>query len=409
MSQIETIMMAVLVLAVVALIALFAGRAGSTLTAKLKATRTVRDAPARMAAMQAERDQLRAEYAMLTRKMEMRLDEVKTELAEQTSEVSRNRNRLDHMVQEVQKRDATIAEHETQSASMQEHIASLQDDLANRTETIQTLKQELSQREAEIAELAGKNASLQTELAERMREIRTLEEELERAPSAPELTQQATEAQTKLQERIDHLTALSSEIKRQRRDLDTQYETFVAKQQQLRAETGEDETTGGVENAAAAAPSPNGQDVQEASKAGTASKKPSRKSAGKAVKKSTKGKKSRKSAKKQTPKLAEVDGAARELDGKIETAAKEDRDLKAELAKLDKVWSQKLDELKQVADSSRKPKPESVDGTAAPEANGASGNGEAVSGTEQAKTGSLKAITSLSRRRRMASKSSADS
>jgi chromosome segregation ATPase len=414
MSQIETIMMVVLGLVVLALIALFLGRAGSTLANKLKTSRTVRNAPARMAAMQAERDQLRAEYAMLTRKMEMRLDEVKTKLAEQTSEVSRNRNRLDHMVAELQKRDETIAERDAQILGLQNHIAPLEEELATRTGAIQGLKQDMADREAEIAELGSKNASLQAELAERLREIRSLEDELAGVPSAPELTQQATEAQTKLQQRIDQLTALSAEIERQRKDMDTQYETFVARQRQMDQTAGsegeEPETKDPGKIAAAAR--------KTAAKTSPArkktAKKATKKAAKKPAKKSTRAKKAQKTAQKPPAELAAIDGAARELDGKIETASKENRDLKAELAELDKVWSQKLDELKQVAEKSRKPRKNASDQHGSDDAGSSSGNGQAES-SEAARSdhasspGGMVSFTSLVKGRRTAGKKSADS
>ena len=95
MSQIETIMLVTLGFAVAALIALFLGRMIWSYALGLGKRRMQRSAPASMAELQADRDRLRAEYAMLARKLELRLDDLKTRLAEQTAEVSRNRNRID--------------------------------------------------------------------------------------------------------------------------------------------------------------------------------------------------------------------------------------------------------------------------------------------------------------------------
>src|SRR5262249_23670962 len=105
MSQIETLMLLGLGFALAALISLFVGRGLWHYALRLGGLRTQRAAPSAMAELQADRDRLRAEYAMLSRKLELRLQDLKTRLAEQMAEVARSRNRIDTLISEVERRD----------------------------------------------------------------------------------------------------------------------------------------------------------------------------------------------------------------------------------------------------------------------------------------------------------------
>ena len=72
MSQIETIMLVALGFAVAALIALFLGRIAWVFALGLGKKRMQRAAPTTIAELQSDRDRLRAEYAMLSRKLDKR-------------------------------------------------------------------------------------------------------------------------------------------------------------------------------------------------------------------------------------------------------------------------------------------------------------------------------------------------
>ncbi|NJM30180.1 MAG: hypothetical protein HC855_08805 [Rhizobiales bacterium] len=67
MSQTETIMLFVLGFAFAGLVALFLGRLAWQIALRLGARRMQRQVPTTVAELQAERDRLRAEYAMMSR------------------------------------------------------------------------------------------------------------------------------------------------------------------------------------------------------------------------------------------------------------------------------------------------------------------------------------------------------
>ena len=330
MSHIETIMLVALGFVVAALAALILSRIGWSYAAKLGSRRTERDAPAKIAALQAERDQLRAEYAMLSRKLELRLDDLKTRLAEQTAEVTRNRNRVDNMVVEIQKRDVVIADREADVRAIHEQIAPLEEELAVRTQANQQLKQDISDRDDEIARLNSEFAALTEDTGLKIRRIEELQQDIAERPTMPELTTEAQENQSRLQERIAQLTSLSTQIEHQRDELHNQRQEFDAKQTAI---TPKDD-----EKSVAAKKTP----------ARKSRKKPAaRKTA--AAKKPTSAKKPRKTTARKPRQLTLIEKGSKTLETKIEGAEKESRDLQAELSKLDEIWTEKLDELKQVA------------------------------------------------------------
>jgi hypothetical protein len=65
--------------------------------------RVERRAPSHIAELKADRDRLKAEFAMQGRRLQLRLDDLKTRMAEQMAEASRNRNRIEQLASELGK------------------------------------------------------------------------------------------------------------------------------------------------------------------------------------------------------------------------------------------------------------------------------------------------------------------
>ncbi len=94
MSQTETLMLLALgVFATLFLVLLF-GRGVWSLLGRWSGWKEARKVPRTIRDLQAERDSLKAEKAMMASKLENALSDMKLRLAEQMAEVSRNRNRV---------------------------------------------------------------------------------------------------------------------------------------------------------------------------------------------------------------------------------------------------------------------------------------------------------------------------
>lgn len=212
MAQVEILMYVALGFGTAALIALLSGRLVWRLAVGVGRRRAQRQAttPA-VAQLQAERNQLRAEYAMLARRVEVRLDDLRRQVAEQMAEVSRSRNRIDRLSAEVETRDASLAERDREIARLKERIALLEDELAIRTKSLHDLQLENS---------AGDGSDLNRQLAERDQIIARLTAEVDRLGTARhEAVSRERTVQERLKSRIEDLSELSRQIETQRRQL----------------------------------------------------------------------------------------------------------------------------------------------------------------------------------------------
>lgn len=223
MAQVEILMYVAFGFATAALIALLLGRLMWNLAIGVGRRRAQRTAatPA-VAQLLAERNQLRAEQAMLARKVELRLGELKMQVAEQMAEVSRSRNRVDRLSGEIVKRDASLAEQDKEIARLKQHGEVVEAEVAARTGSLH----ELPDRHGEGGH--GDEA-LVRQLAERDLEIARLRAEVERlAVARSEAVSRQRGVQERLKGRIEDLAALSRQIEAQRRVLVVQQSQTVA-------------------------------------------------------------------------------------------------------------------------------------------------------------------------------------
>ena len=344
MSQIETIMLVALGFAVAALFALFLGRIAWVFALGLGKKRMQRATPSTIAELQSDRDRLRAEYAMLWRKLELRMTDLKTKLAEQMAEVSRNRNRIDHLISELRNRDRLLNERDTELQSLRIQLAPLESELTARTASVQQLKEQLRGRDEEIHRLSHTSERLRTELTERNRQIAAMKKDIaDREASGVLLHPDSLSAQERLKKRIDDLTSLSRQIETQRLHLIHQKSELET----LRSEIGVHSlATTGV-GAAADMETLAGQETP-----GTAAEEDT---------------------------LASLDMNSRNLEQQLSAAERETAELESELKKLDESFNAKLAELNIGIDSAAK-----LTGTVAVETVEASGLAELVSAPESA-------------------------
>jgi chromosome segregation ATPase len=309
MSQVETIMLVALGFAVAALIALFLGRFAWVFALRLGKKRMQRAAPSTIAELQADRDRLRAEYAMLSRKLELRMNDLKIKLAEQMAEVSRNRNRIDHLITEVRSRDAQLTQRDAELQSLRMQLTPLETELSARTATVQNLKEQLRGRDEEIQKLSQTLEKLRTEISERNRQVAAMKKDIADRQASDGLATDALSAQDRLQKRIDDLMSLSRQIETQRRHLNQQKDEFESLKSELINQK--------LADAAAS----------DAGMSSTAA--------------GDKG-------------LTDLDHGSRELERQLSAAERETAELESELKKLDENFNAKLAELNIAIDGASK-------------------------------------------------------
>jgi len=218
MSEIEIVMFVALGFAAAALVALFIGRLVWSYAVKLGRRRIERSGPQALQELQADRDRLRAEYAMLSRRLEMRLDDLKTRLAEQTAEVSRHRNRIDQLAADLKTREEALAARVLEVQQLKDQIGPLENELAVRTQALQELKEQLRDREGVELELERELAAARAVARDRQTSFGTADRIaglLEGPPDSPD--QSGSQERARL--RIEELSTLARQIETQRKDL----------------------------------------------------------------------------------------------------------------------------------------------------------------------------------------------
>lgn len=188
MSQTETLLLVVLGFALAALIALFFGRMVWATALRLGARRMQKQVPSTLVDLQTERDRLRAEFAMLSQRLETRLESSRLRMAEQMAEVSRHRNRLEIA-------ETALATKTAEIGPLAARVNELEATVAAQTRTHTELERSLAERDADLA-------------AAKLR----IGELIHGKPSAPV---RAT-SEERLRERISRLTQMAQTVAQDR-------------------------------------------------------------------------------------------------------------------------------------------------------------------------------------------------
>ena len=183
-------------------------------------SRQAKRVPVEMLELQADRDRLRAEHALMARKLELRLDDIKIRMAEQMAEVSRNRNRVQSLLKDLEQKDnaleAQVQENRDLRAQIDAHRVEL--DAAHRT--VETLNSEQARHDADMSRLQGAFRKLNAKLVDRQGSMNDLSSELRTAlrqePAATE--EPGSTPAERMRKRTAEITSLSADINRSSAD-----------------------------------------------------------------------------------------------------------------------------------------------------------------------------------------------
>jgi len=126
--------------------------------------------PLSMAEIQADKDQLRAEFAMSARRLEMSVDQLKHKTTSQLAELGKKSDAINRMKLELGEKNATIFSLEAREKAIKEQLRATEEEFAAKTERLRTAEQALNDKQNELAKL-------NTELSDRsmMAESRQVE------------------------------------------------------------------------------------------------------------------------------------------------------------------------------------------------------------------------------------------
>jgi chromosome segregation ATPase len=116
--------------------------------------------PLSMAEIQADKDQLRAEFAMSTRRLEMSVEQLKARSTSQFAEIGKKTDAINRLKNELGEKGATIFALEAREKALKEQMKATEDELSVKTLGLHEAERNLSDKEAAMMRLS-------TELGER--------------------------------------------------------------------------------------------------------------------------------------------------------------------------------------------------------------------------------------------------
>ncbi len=110
--------------------------------------------PLSMAEIQADKDQLRAEFAMSARKLEINVEQLRNKTAAHLAEIGKKTDAINRLKLELDEKAAAIFDLETREAALKEKLAAAEAGLAGRIADLATAAQAMTHKEAELARTA---------------------------------------------------------------------------------------------------------------------------------------------------------------------------------------------------------------------------------------------------------------
>jgi chromosome segregation ATPase len=111
--------------------------------------------PLSMAEIQADKDQLRAEFAMSTRRLEMSVENLKTKTTSQLAELGKKGDAINRLKIELGEKTATIFALEGRDKALRDQLRATEDEVAAKTGVMHDAERSLADKQSELAKLVG--------------------------------------------------------------------------------------------------------------------------------------------------------------------------------------------------------------------------------------------------------------
>ena len=109
--------------------------------------------PLSMAEIQADKDQLRAEFAMSARRLEMNVEQLKNKTTSQLAELGKKTDAINRMKVELGEKNATIFALEAREKAMKEQLRATEEEFADKTEALRTAELALAEKQSELSRI----------------------------------------------------------------------------------------------------------------------------------------------------------------------------------------------------------------------------------------------------------------
>src|SRR5271155_3631979 len=109
--------------------------------------------PLSMAEIQADKDQLRAEFAMSARRLEMNVDQLKHKTTSQLAELGKKSDAINRMKLELGEKNATIFSLEAREKAVKEQLRATEEEFSAKTESLRQAEQALTDKRSELSKI----------------------------------------------------------------------------------------------------------------------------------------------------------------------------------------------------------------------------------------------------------------
>jgi chromosome segregation ATPase len=213
--------------------------------------------PLSIAEIRADKDQLRAEFAMSTRRLEMSVEQMKARTTGQLADLGKKTDAINQLKRELGEKTATIFALETRGKNLRDQLHATEEEFAHKSNVLREAERTLADKQAElgklVAELGERSimadshrvelAALRTQVeamkvsvGESERVVRATEERLARERGEAET---ATKLSDEAHDKLEGLAARTGELERQLLVQTTETEVLNRRAQELEARLGD--------------------------------------------------------------------------------------------------------------------------------------------------------------------------
>ncbi len=114
--------------------------------------------PLSMAEIRADRDQLRAEFATSTRRLEIKIEMMKVQTTWQLAELGKKTGTINQLRKDLNEQTATISALEARDKTLRDQLRATEKELQIKSHALREADRELADKEAELTKLLGERS-----------------------------------------------------------------------------------------------------------------------------------------------------------------------------------------------------------------------------------------------------------
>jgi chromosome segregation ATPase len=213
---------------------------------RLTARRLEASTPLSMAEIQADKDQLRAEFAMSTRRLELAVEGMKARTTNQLADLSKKGDTINRLKIELAEKSAAVLAMEAREKSLRDQLRASEEEFSVKTGSLRDLQRSLAEKEADLAKLTVSFGERSVVADSQRVEIVALRTQVEALRSKVEANDRdVRRTHDRLERERGASSAASQELGTERGRVENLGERVADFERQLMVQTAEAETLGG--------------------------------------------------------------------------------------------------------------------------------------------------------------------